>query len=241
MNILITGAGGYLGVGLIQRLACDHTLRVMDIRAFDTSHELFIGDVTDLDCVRQAVDGMDAVVIAHMASRQPGTYNTPTLPFDINVKGTANLFAAAVEQGITRFVLISSGSVVTGYPPTQFKTRDMPMKGTDLYGLSKVCQEVIAEQYQRMHQLSVSALRIGWVMDSDSMIDKYGTAHAEFSYEYTDPRDIGDVAGLALARNTGRFDVFYVYGAPEADQHVDAAYTREQLGWTPRYDFAQLK
>ena len=193
MKILITGAGGYLGAGLLQSLAGEHELRVMDIRAFDTTHQLFVGDVTDFNCVRQAVSGMDAVVIAHMASRQPGTYDTPTLPFDINVKGTANLFAAAVEQGITRIVLISSTGTLHGYPPSQFKTRDMPMKGNDLYTLSKVCQEVIAEQYQRMHQLSVSVLRIGWVMDSATMIDKYGTTRTEYSYEYTDPRDIGAV------------------------------------------------
>lgn len=73
------------------------------------------------------------------------------------------------------------------------------------------------------------------------MVDKYGTMHTEYSYEYTDPRDIGDVVGLALASNTGMYEVFYVYGTPEAEQHVDVAYTRERLGWTPRYDFSQLK
>jgi hypothetical protein len=40
------------------------------------------------------VKGCQAVVIAHMASRQAGSYQTPTVPFDANVKGTANLFFA---------------------------------------------------------------------------------------------------------------------------------------------------
>ena len=47
-------------------------------------------------------------------------------------------------------------------------------------------------------------------------------------------------AGLALVRNTGMYEVFYVYGIPEADQHADVAYTRERLGWTPQYDFSRL-
>ena len=89
MKVLVTGACGFLGRGLIEPFAGRHELRLMDVVDWQTPHEKVVGDVADLETCRRAVQGCQAVVIAHMASRQAGAYETPVLPFDANVKGTA--------------------------------------------------------------------------------------------------------------------------------------------------------
>jgi len=109
MKVLVTGAGGYLGRGLIVPFEeHGYELRLMDVTPIESRHETVLGSVADLDTVRRALDGCQAMVIAHMASRQAAAYETPTMAFDVNVKGTANLYFAAVEQGIRRAVLVST-------------------------------------------------------------------------------------------------------------------------------------
>ena len=242
MKILVTGAGGYLGQGLVVALAGRHSLRLLDLQPFASPQEVVVGDVADLATARQAVQGVDAILVAHMASRQAGAYATPPAAFDANVKGTANLFFAGVEHGVRRFCVISSTGVMagaTGTPPA-FWTRDAIPRGNDLYSLTKACQEVIAEQFQRIHQLSVSVLRVGWVMDADTMIDKYGQHRSQYCVGYTDRRDIGEVARLALETVAGCYEVFYVEGTPESAERCDIAYTRQRLGWEPKFTFKGL-
>ena len=54
---------------------------------------------------------MDAMVLCHMAPN-PNGYKVPPPAFDINVKGTANLYHAAAEAGLKTVVLISSCGVL---------------------------------------------------------------------------------------------------------------------------------
>ncbi len=240
MKILITGASGYLGQGLIVPFEGKHELRLMDVRGFDSPHERVIGDVADLNAARQAVEGVEAIVIAHMASRQAGAYETPPLAFDANVKGTANLFFAAAEQGVRRICLISTTDVAAHGAKDAFWSCDSVPRGGDLYALTKACQEVIAEQYHRVHHLAVSVLRIGWVMDADTMIDKYGQHRPHYAIGYTDRRDIGEAARLALECPDMGYEVFYVEGTPESAARCDMAHIRDRLGWKPAYDFKWL-
>lgn len=243
MKVLITGAGGFLGRGLIQPFVGRHDLRLMDVVDWQTPHEKVLGDVADLETCRRAVRGCQGIVIAHMASRQAGAYETPALPFDANVKGTANLFFAGLECGVRRYVLISSESVVMGHPAPPRRTTDMPYRGATLYGLTKVCQEVIAEQFQREHGLAVAALRVGYILSADDpnrVVDKYGKRIQERNPPCTDRRDIGEAARLAIELPDLGYEVFYVLGAPEADRFYDMEPTFRRLGWKPRYDFTWL-
>jgi uronate dehydrogenase len=242
-KVLVTGANGHLGRGLIVPFEGKYDLRLMDITPFTSDqHEVVVGDVADLAAVRKAVQGVDAIVIAHMVSRTQDhhVYDAPPLPFDANVKGTANLFFAAVENKIKKVVVVSSSGVTYGYRDREFCEHDLAPRSRGIYGLTKVCQEVIAEQFQREHGMQVAALRVGCIIDGDKMEDKYGKKFVYFGEPLTDRRDIGLAARLALELPDLEYETFYVMCTDQAQAHYDVAYTRQRLGWKPQHDFTHM-
>ena len=220
-------------------LSHDYSLKLLDHVAFECEdHETLMADLTDLEACRQSMEGVDALLVAHMASRQAGSYKEPPVCFEGNVTGTANILFAAAEQGIQRAVLISSCDVVKSHD-VDYWTHDLPPKpGRDLYCLTKVCQENIAEYFHRVYDMKIVTLRIGAVLDQDSMIDKYGRQREHDERLLTDPRDIAQAALLALALPNLTYEVFYVVGSPNAKDRCDIAHTSDRLGWTPQFTFA---
>lgn len=239
MKILVTGGGGFLARGMMDNLTKGgHTLRLMDRSTFETPHELVIGDVANIEDLRKAMDGVDAILISHMAPRSPDAYETPDLCFQINVTGTANIFEAAREAGISNIAVISS----TGRPPEDPEawTGVIPMEGQGLYGLTKECQEIIAQHYVREHGMQVALLRAGYIVNADEMKDKYGRPVGERNVMDVDRRDIGEVARLCFEQSPDGLRVFTVMSTPESLKRWNVQHTVDALNWTPRYDFNDL-
>jgi nucleoside-diphosphate-sugar epimerase len=204
----------------------------MDIKPFEGKHEKFIGSVADWETCRKAVKGMEALFIALMASRQEVAYETPPVAFDTNVKGTANLFFAGVEAGITRYGVASTTGTLEGYHKASVNrwTREMPAKPiAQADSLTKAMQAMIAEAYGRDQKLSVTVLRFPWVVHAQTMVTKYGEKRETYADGMTDPWDISNAARLALER-----------GKPEQRHNYDVASTKKELGWTPKDDFKWL-
>ena len=237
-KLLVTGAGGYLGGGLCASLGRSFDLRLMDVCPFKSEEDAcVVGDVADLEAVRRAVRGVDGIVIAHMASRQAGAYETPVAAFDGNVKGTANLLFAAVERDVRRVVLVSSCGVMYGHRDREYYEHDLPPKGIDLYGLTKQCQEALAEFYHREHQLEVAVLRIGGLLYEDTMVDKYGKGLKSAGENTVDPHDVGEAARLAMELAGLTYETLFVMGVRGASRKYDVAYTERRLGWKPAHRF----
>ena len=157
MNVLILGANGMLGPHVTKSLEEHHTLRLTDINAPpDTPHEYFKLDVSDLDAVIEAADGMDAIV--NLSVLRPDRQ----IAFDVNARGTYNACAAAVHHGIRRVINTGPHFTITG--PTYENSDhligpDVPSQsGTLLYAITKSLGQEICRVFTENHDLYVLTL-----------------------------------------------------------------------------------
>jgi nucleoside-diphosphate-sugar epimerase len=243
-KVLVTGAAGFLGQALVQVL----TEAELGVRALDVvpvqgglvgGVDSIVGDVTDAATTDMACNGCDAMILAHMAPNRPEVYATAEQPFDINVKGAALLFEAAVRHGIRRVILISSIAVVDGHKKRAVKlTCDLPPQPLTTYGLTKTLQEMIAEYHHRKSGVSVACLRPAYVTDADTLTDKYGRQRPSVNWQCVDRRDVAGAALAALRAKDLTFGRYYIHGHPAAVAKLDVEPTVRDLGWTPRFDFS---
>jgi nucleoside-diphosphate-sugar epimerase len=237
MNILLTGAAGYTGRGIAAILNQSHHVRSLDINDAPVAAASVIGDLANLDVCRGALTDIDAAVLCHMAPNPTG-YATPELAIDVNVKGTTNLYHAAVERGIKRFVLISSTGVLRKEPRATAVPGDGPYNfHYSLYVLTKIMQEDIARFYHEMHGISTVILRPGWIVYDEDFTTKYGQKMEYYDPGLIDPRDIGTAAQAALALPDPGLEAIDI---GQDDSGFDLTPAHERLGWTPRYRFTGL-
>ena len=69
------------------------------------------GDIRDVSLVTKSVDGVDVVVHLAALTSVPFSVANPDLTFDVNVVGTLNLIRACAQEGVGRFVFVSSCAV----------------------------------------------------------------------------------------------------------------------------------
>lgn len=158
-RVLVTGAGGFIGSHLAERLvqlgartrALVH-YNALDTRGWlDTSDarndlEVISGDICDRDCVHDAMQGVD--VVFHLAAliAIPYSYRAPESYVRTNVIGTLNVVQAARELGTERVVHTSTSEVygTARYVPIDEKH---PLQGQSPYSASKLSADKMAESF----------------------------------------------------------------------------------------------
>jgi nucleoside-diphosphate-sugar epimerase len=143
MTILVTGASGFLGRHLVDRLL----LRGYSVRALSRSHgglpphvQHFQGDIKDLTLLEAAMAGV--VTVYHAAATVPGS-GSDTQMWDTNVIGTRNVAEICLRAGVRRLVLVSSIAVYEApLPDVVFESA--PVGGVTMYGRSKAMAETAA-------------------------------------------------------------------------------------------------
>src|SRR4029077_12959940 len=150
MKVLLTGGSGDLGRTLVPRLLDRRdTPVILDVRAPRDLKQgaVFIeGSILDRPKLTDIFRGCDCIVhIAawhriHESRGEKNSYNF----FDLNVRGTFEVFEAAASVGIDKIIFISTTSV---YRPDK------------RYGSSKILAELIAEDYRNHRKINVITLR----------------------------------------------------------------------------------
>jgi len=122
-RVLVTGAGGFIGSHLVQRLIDDGASVTAFVRYNSTSSTGFIdsipdqysseietisGDISEIDDVEKAMQGQD--VVFHLAAMVsvPYSYEAPGAFVDTNVIGTLNVLQAARHNDGVRVIHTSS-------------------------------------------------------------------------------------------------------------------------------------
>jgi nucleoside-diphosphate-sugar epimerase len=160
MRWAISGGAGFLGLHLARRLLRDgHVVRTLDLAPLDDpelerSVQELRGDVRDPGATAHLCEGVD--VLVHAAAALPIQASRKAIR-SANVDGTAVTFAAALEAGVPRAILISS-TAVYGIPKHHPLREDAPLVGVGHYGESKIEAERVARRTGR-RGLEVVVLR----------------------------------------------------------------------------------
>ncbi|HZT32421.1 MAG TPA: NAD(P)-dependent oxidoreductase [Bryobacteraceae bacterium] len=155
MKVLITGAAGYLGPHVAKALAPEHQLRLSDIKPpeQDLGHEFQTVDVSSLEQVMRASEGMDAIVNCSVVRQG----DRPA--FGVNMGGCWNLMSAAVKHGIRRVINTGPHFTVAGpsYEAFDFAISPdgPPQPGTNLYALTKSLGHEICRVFTEHHEIYV--------------------------------------------------------------------------------------
>jgi nucleoside-diphosphate-sugar epimerase len=173
-GILITGANGEMGHGLIERLAEEgtHHIIALDVRPLDENLRrkcaaVFVGDILDQTLLERVQSEFDIHCIYHLAALLSTRAEfTPEAAHRVNVEGTINLLKLAIEQsrwhGATVKFMFPSSIAVYGLPNREIKEKVGKVKETEwnypitMYGCNKLYCEHLG-RYYALHYRQLAA------------------------------------------------------------------------------------
>jgi NAD dependent epimerase/dehydratase len=170
---LVTGAGGFIGSHLVERLVHEG----VRVRAFvhynarsDWGHlesiagpvraevEVVTGDITDPFAVRHATRGVHTVFHLSSLIAIPYSYVAPQSYVQTNVIGALNVLQAARDENVERVVHTSTSECygTARYVPID---ESHPLQGQSPYSASKIGADMLAESYWRSFSVRVATIR----------------------------------------------------------------------------------
>ncbi|HXM67010.1 MAG TPA: NAD-dependent epimerase/dehydratase family protein [Candidatus Acidoferrum sp.] len=255
MRVLVTGAAGFIGSNMVDRLiSAGHTvvgfdnlstgrLEFLENAKRNPNFTLHQADLLGGKSLHQAMRGCDLVV--HLAANADVRFGTdhPRKDLDQNTIGTWNVLEAMRDQNCKRIVFSSTGSVY-GEPeifPTP-ETCPFPIQ-TSLYGASKLAAEGLIQAYCEGFAMQAYVFRFvsilgerythGHVYDFYQQLSQHpdhlhvlGNGHQRKSYLYV--QDCIDAIFTALDRADARVNIFNL----GTDEYCEV---NDSIGWICEY------
>lgn len=169
--VLVTGAGGFIGSHLVDRLAIEgaevraflHYNSRGDVGALGWESDLDavdlrFGDLRDEDALVAAADGCDTVLHLGALIAIPYSYLAPRDVVETNVLGTLNVLSAARRVGASRVVCMST-SEVYGTPEGPVITERDRLNAQSPYAASKIGADQLALSFHRSFGQPVGVVR----------------------------------------------------------------------------------
>ncbi len=172
-QVLVTGAGGFIGSHLTEALVkAGANVRVfirynsrdgrgnledLEPRVLEQI-EIIAGDLRDVDAIERSVKGCNAVFHLGALVGIPYSYKNPREVVETNIMGTFNVLTAARDHGVDRIVHTSTSEV---YGSARYVPIDEahPLQGQSPYSASKIGADMLAESFYASFELPVVTIR----------------------------------------------------------------------------------
>lgn len=178
-KVLVTGAAGFIGSHLTERLVClgyqvvgldnfddfySPTIKWNNIRTLNTTNNFRLeqGDIRDESLLTRIFRASDIDAVVHLAARagvRP-SIEQPLLYQDVNIRGTINLLEACRIYGVKKFVFASSSSVYGLNNEVPFSENQRLDNTISPYASSKAAAELFCRSYNHLYGLPVTVLRL---------------------------------------------------------------------------------
>lgn len=243
MNVLLIGANGYLGPHVVKALAPHHRLRITDvkpapaeIKAKFARHEFMNVDVTSLDQVMNAAEGMDAIVNLSVVRRDPA------LAFRVNMLGCYNMMRATVRHRIRRIINTGPHFTVAGPSYERFDhaiSPDVPPHpGTSLYPLTKSLGQEICRSFTLTDDIYVQDYLFYSLCSAEQL--KPGVGGVPFVVTWADAAEVFRLGlEIDLARLPSRCEVFFIHADSPQGKFLNNK-AKQVLGFAPKDDVSLL-
>jgi NAD dependent epimerase/dehydratase len=170
--VVVTGAGGFIGGHLVERLVRDGA-RVRALVRYNSRNErgtldwlppdavqgveVVLGDLRDVESVNAVVAGVEVVFHLGAQIAIPYSYVNPRDFFETNVLGSLNVANAALAAGAR--VVHTSTSEVYGTAHQVPITEDHPLEPQSPYAASKVAADKLMDSFHRSFGLPATVVR----------------------------------------------------------------------------------
>jgi UDP-glucuronate 4-epimerase len=178
-RVLVTGAAGFIGSSLVDRLLAEGR-EVVGLDSFDPFYpeevklanlapaladprfRLVRGDIRDPVALARVFEsgGIEGVVHLAALAGVRASLERPSAFADVNVHGTCAVLEAAVRVGRPRFVFASSSSVYGEREGGPFREDDPVLHPISPYAATKRAGELLAHAFHHSHGLGVTCARI---------------------------------------------------------------------------------
>lgn len=172
-KILVTGAAGSIGSGLVRQIANYHPSELLlldqaesptyDLQIAlknefpDLNYEIIIGDISNEDRMRNVFDTFRPNYVFHAAAYKhvPLMEENPSEAILTNVHGTKTLVDLAMEYDLYKFVMVST---------------DKAVNPTNVMGASKRIAEIYAQSANDLGKTKFITTRFGNVLGSNGSV-----------------------------------------------------------------------
>ena len=154
MKLLVTGAAGFIGSTYVRIAGSEHEIVVLDKLTYAGRPEnlpegtkLIEGAIEDPKVVREAMEGVDAVVNFAAESHVDRSIDDQDAFARTHVIGTSVLLGAARERGVNRFLQVSTDEVYGSIPQGSF-TETSPLDPSSPYSATKAGGDLLVSAHE---------------------------------------------------------------------------------------------